>query len=104
MPVEWPPIARPTDPQTSADAGAKITASGRRESQAARILAEIRGSLGLTIDNLAARLELDNHKIGKRTSDLKNLGLVYQAGTRPGLDGCEQGIWWPVIEQLAMKL
>ena len=104
MPAEWPPIARPTDPQTSADAGASITASGRRGSQAVRILAEIRDTPGFTIDDLAARLELDNHKIGKRTSDLKNLGLVYQAGTRPGLDGCEQGIWWPVVEQLAMKM
>ncbi len=102
--MKWPPISRPTDSQTSADAGAAITASGRRESQACRILAAIRETPGLTIDDLADRLGLDNHKIGKRTSDLKNLELVHQAGTRPGLDGCAQGIWWPVVEQMAMKL
>ncbi len=101
---KWPPIARSTDPQTSADAGAQITAGGRRESQAGRILAAIRETPGLTIDDLAARLELDNHKVGKRTSDLKNLGLIYQAGAKPGGDGCAQGIWWPAVDQLAMGL
>ena len=100
--MPWPPIARPTDPQTSADAAAEITSSGRRKSQASRILVAIRATPGLTIDDLAARLGKDNHKIGKRTSDLKNLGLIYPDGTRTGRDGCQQSIWWPTEIQAEM--
>ena len=90
--LRTPPIVRLTDPETSHTAAVKITLGGGRRTQAERILAEIREHPGLVVDEIATNIGLDTMKVRKRTSDLKNLGLVYQSGTRAGVDGYQQGL------------
>lgn len=102
---KWPPAARSADPRISREAEAKFTESGGRKTQAGRILEAIRTCPGMTADELAMKIDLNTYKVRKRTSDLKNLGVVYQRGTRTGNDGFRQGCWWPVAgAQLEMDV
>lgn len=52
------------------------------------------GTLGLTADELAARLELDRWSIQPRTSELKRKGLIRDSGQRrPNATGKLAIVW-----------
>lgn len=91
------PIARTTDPRASYEGAAHITQSGKRASQCELLLAAIVGQPGMTTGELAHRVGLDQHKAGKRLSDLKNRGDITRGEERRcSVDGTTQGTWWPV--------
>ena len=52
------------------------------------------GWLGLTADELAARLEMDRYSIQPRTSELKRRGLIRDSGQRrPNATGKQAIVW-----------
>ena len=111
FPVEPPqprsPIARQTDPVTSHEAAAEVTASGLRDTQAAAILAAVRAHPGQTSRELAtvfpAADQIDRYVTGRRLPELEQLGLVVARGRhrRDEARICRVSrrlavTWWPV--------
>lgn len=72
--IDYPPVARNDDPETSHDAAEAVTGSGGRQRLSQRVLECIQQSPGLT----AGEIEDATHIKGawKRVSDLRNLGLI----------------------------
>lgn len=95
--LEQIPIARTTNPRASYEGAALITQSGKRGSQCELLLAAIVGQPGMTTGEVAYRVGIDQHRAGKRLSDLKNRGdIVRGQERRCSVDGTTQGTWWPV--------
>ncbi len=66
---------------------------GRLQSMAERAIRDA-GWLGLTADELAARLEMDRYSIQPRTSELKRKGLIRDSGQRrPNCTGKLAIVW-----------
>jgi hypothetical protein len=73
------PAARNSDPETSHDAAAAVTASGVRGANAARVLAGVMAWPGRTSRELAELLRMDRHEVARRCSDLMRAGDARQA-------------------------
>lgn len=66
---------------------------GRLQRMAERAIRDA-GWLGLTADELAARLEMDRYSIQPRTSELKRKGLIRDSGQRrPNCTGKLAIVW-----------
>ena len=101
--TQWPPAARPTNPQTSHEGEAQFTATGKRLSIADRVERSLRAFPGRTYGEIAEQTSLLPHQVWRRLSDLKNLGRIHQDGSRV-FNGYRQGLWWPTaIGQLPLK-
>jgi predicted HTH transcriptional regulator len=77
------PLARNTDPVTSALAGQAITEDGTRDVHKSKVLKALKEEpLSVTSRELSVRMDMDRHEVARRLSDLKVDGLVCQAGKR----------------------
>lgn len=81
-------LSRRTDPASSRAAAERHAASGRLDSDRARVLQAVRETPGLTSKQLAARHGLDRYMAARRLADLRHDGKVYSAD-----DGGELR-WW----------
>lgn len=70
------PLARSSDPITSHLAAAEVRGSGAERSQAAKVLAALVETPGLTDLELASRHGLDRYVVGRRTSWLRTRGYL----------------------------
>jgi predicted transcriptional regulator len=78
-------------PDTSKQAARSMKASA--QTLCDRIL-ELLKIAPATVDELAKALDLDGHCIGRRTSDLRNDGLIEPSEyTRKGLSGRQMTVW-----------
>jgi predicted transcriptional regulator len=80
--------------ETSVAAAIALAPSlGRLQRLALAAIAEAKW-VGLTADELAARLELDRYSIQPRTSELKRKGLIRDSGQRrPNVTGKAAIVW-----------
>lgn len=79
------PIARSTDPSTSHEAADLVTASGRRNRDAAHILAVVQAEPGLTYREIHQRIRsqiAEPATIAKRLADLERTGAVAKGPRR----------------------
>ena len=90
------PIARTTDPATSHEAAEAITKSGKRQTQAERVLEYIKANPGSCGGKVGHVLEIEG--CWKRVSDLKNAGKIYANGTQMWR-GRKQLAWYAVGEE-----
>jgi hypothetical protein len=101
----WPPVSRPTDPESSREAETAINESGKRKSHAVTILEVVVVCPGLVTSVVCERSGLGQMEGRKRLSDLKAKGLV-RAGPLAVYEETNrrQTTWFPVVaeEQLAM--
>lgn len=88
------PIARNTDPNASHAAAEFMRASGARASQQQRILDVVRRLPGLTVVEIAVQVGLNDHKVGKRLSDLANAAKI-ERGDERVVEGLSYTTWWP---------
>ncbi len=86
--MESIPIARKTDPESSHEAAARITDSGKRKRQIDEALARVRRHPGKTSLELSD-MELDRYILARRLPELEKLGLVTTTENKAGLR------WWP---------
>jgi hypothetical protein len=101
---QFPPVSHTHDPTSSKEAEKQITQSGRRQTDANRVLAVLTLSPGKTATEIGEELWPEDLRgqIGKarrRLSDLKNIGEVYNR-IRVDEDGKNEreSRWWPVRE------
>ena len=103
---QFPPVSHTHDPTSSKEAEKQITQSGRRQTDAKRVLATVRLSPGKTAREIGKKLwpedkdkEERTGKARRRLSDLKNIGEVYHR-TLTDQDGTKEreSRWWPVRE------
>lgn len=90
--------ARRTDPATSHEAAAAITASGKVESDRAAILEVVRATPGLTAGEIAKRCGWgeDNVRVSRRTPELEESGLIHKGAKRCcGVKGTSMLTWYP---------
>lgn len=88
------PIARNTDPETSHQAAEFMRATGAGASQQQRILDMVRRLPGLTVVELAVQVGLNDHKVGKRLSDLANAKKI-ERGDERVVGSLSYTTWWP---------
>jgi hypothetical protein len=86
-------IARTSDPVTSKQAANEVTASGRRQSQADKLLKAIEMKQGNTAGEYAWSLNMTMHQVSRRLADLRNDGKVHNDGTAMW-NGRPQMRWW----------
>lgn len=93
------PIARATDPITSHEAGAAITASGVRGTQQQAVLAAVQAQPGRTSAELAASSTLNRYTVARRLPELERLGEVIRGAVREctasRLRAGRAVTWWP---------
>jgi len=103
----WPPVSRPSNPESSREAEAAINESGKRKSHADVILEVVTAWPGLVTSVVCERSGLGQMEGRKRLSDLKAKGLIkagplliYEPTNR------RQTTWYPVKPggQLLMEL
>lgn len=70
------PISRSSDPAPSRVGESEVTASGKRQSLVAEVVAYVRAHPGQCRGEIAQGLGLDEYALSKRLSDSKNLGLI----------------------------
>lgn len=99
--VIWPPVSHGADPVTSYDAEASVTASGRRSTHVAIVVAAVRETPGLTAGELGERTKLGRVEAARRLSDAKDLGLVYRSGAAV-YRGTRQSLWYPTEHQASL--
>lgn len=87
------PIARNTDPETSHAAAAFLRSSGARASHQQRILEVVRRLPGLTVIEIAVQCGLNDHKVGKRLSDLATAGKISRGEERQ-VGQLSYTTWW----------
>jgi hypothetical protein len=93
------PAARNTDPSTSHEAAAEITASGLRAFQQAQTVSAIRAYPGHTMQELAALTGLERYMLGRRVSECETAGLVVRGIKRKcAVTGRSAEPWWPAGE------
>ncbi len=90
------PIARASDPQTSHDAAAQITASGRRETLRQQCLAAVFTHPGRTAGEIGDLTGLGYDKVWRRASELKRDGLIFEGEPRVW-HGRAQVTLWPTL-------
>lgn len=90
------PMARATDPDTSHEAAAEVTASGVAHAQRAAVLEAVRRQPGGTSDELADAMGASRYTPARRLIELERAGLVARGGARPSkLTGRNGLTWWP---------
>lgn len=78
------PIAHAGDPSTSAEAADAVTASGKRQRNAERVLALVVKFPGMTAAELhALQGEFELQEVRRRCTDLLHAGRVVQGAARP---------------------
>ena len=95
--LNFPPASHRSDPHTSRQAEAAITASGQRQTQAEIVLEAVNAHPGLTSAELTRHIEMDRWQIARRLPDLEANGLVKKG--KPRLCNLKRKlsvIWWPV--------
>ena len=90
-----PPIARRTDPASSKEAAAAITASGARTDQRSQCLAAVKEHPGKTSLELADLTGICRYVLARRLSELQQLRQVHKGAlvrcAASGRLGCA---WW----------
>lgn len=90
------PIARNTDPDTSHEAAAEITASGVRGEQQAQTIAAVRAFPGCTMQELAEKTGHDRYMLARRISECETAGAVRRGAKRTcEVTGRKAEEWWP---------
>jgi predicted transcriptional regulator len=89
-----PPAARATDPATSHQAAAEITADGTRAAQQQRVLDGVVRCPGLTSRELAQRLGMDRHAVARRLPELEGVDLVQKGPVRRCSIGERAAVTW----------
>jgi CRP-like cAMP-binding protein len=90
------PIARKSDPDSSRQAAESITASGKRDAQAAGVRALVRSHEGYTSAELADLSGYDRYMVARRLPELEKLGLVRKGTPRAcSTTGKSATTWWP---------
>lgn len=90
------PIARRHDPETSKQAAEAVTASGKRDQQAANVLAAVREFPGRTSAEMAHDDVFDRYVAARRLPELERLGLVRRGAPRAcSTTGKSATTWWP---------
>lgn len=93
--LDFSPSHRNTDPPTSAEAEAEITADGTRENQAKRVLRLVERHNGYTSAELAHIGDLDRHMVARRLPDLWQNGYVIKGAPRQcGISRRRAVTWW----------
>ena len=87
--LDWAEHTRKTHPDTSFEAGEKITNSGKRLNHCQIILKVLCRHNGSTSLELASHTYLTHAQIWRRRKDLESNGYIYVEGVRDGY-----GIWW----------
>lgn len=94
--MEKIPIARQADPQSSKDAGERVTQSGRRGEQHKQVLSAVKAHPGSTSLELAHSENLDRHMVARRLPELEKLLLVRRGEARLCRQGTGKAVtWWP---------
>ncbi len=88
------PIARNSDPATSHGAADFLRRTGARASQQKLILDVVRRLPGLTVVEIAVQCGLNDHKVGKRLSDLAHAQKISRGDERV-VNGLSYTTWWP---------
>ena len=93
----WPPVSRPSNPESSREAEAAINESGKRKSHADVMLEVVTAWPGLVTSIVGERSGLGQMEGRKRLSDLKSKGLI-RAGRLAVYEGTNrrQTTWFPV--------
>jgi predicted HTH transcriptional regulator len=90
------PVVRPSNPLTSYEGETDVTESGRRKSYMVLLFKVIRRAPGLTKEELSEKTNLPEDVIGKRLSDLQNVGYIHKgAVSKRSSRGRSQSTWWP---------
>jgi len=89
------PIARNTDPATSHAAADFLRTSGTRTSHQMLILDVVRRLPGLTVVEIAVQCGLNDHKVGKRLSDLANARKISRGDERQ-VGNLGYTTWYPL--------
>jgi predicted ArsR family transcriptional regulator len=93
----WPPASHRNDPETSHEAEAVITQTGKRQTHATKVLGIVTAHPGLTTGAIGEISGLGQMETRKRLSDLKNRGLARQGQPRIWHGSGRQNVtWWPV--------
>ena len=79
---ERAPLARRTDPASSHEAAAQVTASGVRDSQCAAVLDALRRHPGSTSLELATASGLDRYVVARRLPELERDGRAVRGELR----------------------
>jgi DNA-binding MarR family transcriptional regulator len=88
-------LARNSDVSPSHEAAAGHVKSGQNEAQRKLILAAVVAKPGSTVDELAGVVGIDQHRVGKRLSDLENQFYITKGRPRLGVSGRLMSTWWP---------
>jgi predicted HTH transcriptional regulator len=96
--MTYPPISRPTDPETSAESEEIITESGARTTLMEQCLEFVQRYPGHTAGEIGERTGLGHDRVWRRLSDLKNLGRIVQ-GPPKRWQGRSQVTWEPTERQ-----
>lgn len=93
--LTFPPASRRTDPATSRQAEAAVTASGARLTQAELVLGMVRMHGGMASAEQSMHCELDRFQIARRLPDLEANGLIKKGATRTcSITGKASVTWW----------
>ena len=96
-PLKVTTIARTSHPETSHEAEAEFTATGKRVAATRHALAVLRKHPGSTARELDVANGSLEREIGKRLNDLRTNGLAVVRGSRLCLvTGNKAQVWWPV--------
>lgn len=80
LPARAPPVetpaARASDPQSSHEAAAVHTATGKRAAQQARALEAVRAFPERTSAEIASRAGLDRYELARRLPEIRTAGFV----------------------------
>jgi len=91
------PAARATDPSTSHAAAALVTATGKRHSQAERVLDALRRHPGSTSAELAKRMGVDRFMPARRLKELETGRRAMRGNVRRCTAcGNPSETWWPL--------
>jgi hypothetical protein len=91
------PAARSTDVETSHIAAAEYTASGKRGTNVAKVIALVRANPGRTSAELARLSDLTRHEVARRLPEAEKAGAVYKGPKfRCTVNGTLAVGWWPL--------
>ncbi len=90
--LDFIPVARTSDPDTSHEAAEAVTRDGSRHRQLVAVLEAVQKAPGLTSAELARDARLDRYIVARRLPELEKLGKVKRgaaklcsASPKPGL-------------------
>jgi len=88
------PIARKTDPVSSHEAAAEVTASGARATQQAEVLRGVKEYPGRTSKELAHLIGCDRYLVARRLPELARKGLVQRGHMVTCKIGGRKAVTW----------